>query len=298
MRRLFGAALLGLVCVGAGFNAYAAGPRPAADADSGVGQQIAERLLGKPLFLRGFWASDDLRFDADGLPVTSVQTLPFTESGIDVRSVHQDGRTLVIEGQRMALVFMPNDEIRRVAAKTDQYTGAVRLEIQADASGDYSKALDNIFASDLAALTPLLPPYWQDYAARHFPGATPAAQPVSLTAGGTEQAVHVGGEVKPPTVLRTYNPAFTELATAQKFNGDVKLYLWFDSDGTVSHVSVAKPAGLGLDEAAVAAVEKYKFLPATRGGDAVTVDLYLNVSFASLAPANGIDSLAGGWMRN
>ena len=285
MKRLVGAAMAGLLCMAIGGTANAAGADTANSS-----QMAAEKLIGKALFLRGFWASDDLKFDADGLPVTPVQTLPFTESGIDVRSVHQDGSTLIIEGQRMALVFMPNDEIRRVAARTDQYTGAIRLEVQADASGDFGRALDNIFASDLGALTPSLPPYWQSYAAQHFPGAVPVAQPVSLTTNAAQQALHVGGEVQPPTVLRTSNPAFTELATAQKFNGDVKLYLWFDSDGTVSHVSVAKPAGLGLDEAAVAAVQKYKFLPATKGGDAVTVDLYLNVSFAMLAPTNDLQS--------
>lgn len=280
MKRIFGAALVGLVCLGALGEARAASP----DTSNG-GQAIAERLIGKPLFLRGFWASDDLKFNVDGQPATPVQTLPFTESGIDVRSVRVDGQSLVIEGQRMALVFLPDEQMRRVAARTDQYTGSIHLEIQGDGTGDYSKALESIFASDLADLTPSLPPYWQTYAAKHFtsPGVeAPMRQDVSLSTGG-DRPMHVGGDVAPPTLLRTYNPTFTELATAQKFNGDVKLYLWFNSDGTVSHVSVAKPAGLGLDEAAVAAVKKYQFVPATRGGDAVTVDLYLNVSFQSLA---------------
>ena len=47
-------------------------------------------------------------------------------------------------------------------------------------------------------------------------------------------------------------------------------------------LSVAKPAGLGLDEAAIAAVEKYQFEPATQNGSAVTVDLFLDVSFKTL----------------
>ena len=285
--------------MGIGWQAYAAGPRPAGDSAS-PSQAIAEKLIGKPLFLRGFWAADSLKFNADGQPEISTQTLPFTESGIDVRSVHRDGDKLIIEGQRMALVFMPNDQIRRVAAKTGQYNGDVRVEIDGDATGDYTRALDAIFASDLGALTPSLPPYWQDYAVRHFPGTRTDLQ--ASDAGGkgtgTGKPLHVGGEVQPPTVLSTYNPAFTELATAQNFTGDVRLYLWFDSDGTVSHVSVAKPAGLGLDEAAVAAVKKYKFIPATRGGDSVTVDLYLDVSFATLRPASGGVPIAGGWMRN
>jgi TonB family protein len=97
-----------------------------------------------------------------------------------------------------------------------------------------------------------------------------------------KSAMHVGGSVKPPTLVHTYNPTFTDLANAQKFTGNVKLYLWFDSDGKVSHVSVAKPAGLGLDEAAIAAVEQYQFQPATQNGSAVTVDLYLDVSFKTL----------------
>lgn len=290
--------MVGLVCMGFGMEAYAAGPRPVGDTVSGIGQAVADKLIGKPLFLRGFWAADSLKFNAEGVPEVPAQTLPFTESGIDVRSVHQDGSKLVIEGQRMALVFLPDDQIRRVAAKTEQYSGAVRVEIEGDGTGDYSKALDAIFASDLGALTPSLPPYWQNYAATHFPHAKPEVQSVSLTARGTDKALHVGGEVKPPTVLSTSNPSFTELATAQNFTGDVRLYLWFDSDGTVSHVSVAKPAGLGLDEAAVAAVQKYKFLPATRGGDSVTVDLYLDVSFATLAPAPNEHAVAGGWLRN
>ena len=279
MKKILGLALL-LVCSGASFDVHAATPDT-----SSSGQAIAERLIGKPLFLRGFWASDDLKFNADGQPATPVQTLPFTESGIDVRSVHVEGQSLIIEGQRMALVFLPDEQMRRVAARTEQYTGAIRLEIQGDGTGDYGKALESIFASDLADLTPSLPPYWQTYAAKHFTGTegTAVRQDVSESIASTERPMHVGGDIAPPTLLRTVNPIFTELATAQKFNGNVKLYLWFNSDGTVSHVSVAKPAGLGLDEAAVAAVKKYQFVPATRGGDAVTVDLYLNVSFQSLA---------------
>lgn len=280
MTRIFGTALVGLVCLG--MVGEARGARPDT---SNTGQVVAERLIGKALFLRGFWASDDLKFNADGKPETPVQTLPFTESGIDVRSVRMEGQSLVIEGQRMALVFLPDDQMRRVAAKTERYTGAVHLEIQGDGTGDYSKALETIFASDLSDLTPSLPAYWQSYAAKHFMPAgavAPVRQDVSASVGG-ERPMHVGGDVAPPTLLRTVNPNFTELATAQKFDGDVKLYLWFNSDGTVSHVSVAKPAGLGLDEAAVAAVKKYQFVPATRDGDAVTVDLFLDVSFKSLA---------------
>ncbi len=260
------------------------------------GQAIAERLIGKQLFLRGFWANDNLKFNAQGqIESATAETVPFTESGIDVRSVRVNGNSLMIEGQRMALEFLPNDEIRRVPAKTDVEPGAISMEIEGDGSGNFDKALDAVFAKDLATLAPSLPSYWQAYALLHFLPMTSgdsarlekesfvreSAAPVSF-APSEKSAMHVGGSVKPPTLVHTSNPTFTDLANAQKFTGNVKLYLWFDSDGKVSHVSVAKPAGLGLDEAAIAAVEQYQFQPATQNGSAVTVDLYLDVSFKTL----------------
>ena len=282
------------VVVGSLFLAVAAAAF-AADTQAN-GQNIAERLIGKQLFLRGFWASETLKFNSQGQIQSSANTVPFTEAGIDVRSVRINGNSLIIEGQRMALEFLPDDEVRRVPAKTEQDPGAVTLEIQADATGSYDQALKAIFANDLASLAPSLPTYWQAYAMQHFlpvssapvlekesytlpsPADENAAQP---SATG-ERAMHDGGSVKPPTLLYASNPTFTDLANAQKFSGSVKLYLWFDSDGKVSHVSIARPAGLGLDEAAIAAVEQYQFQPATRNGAPVTVDLYLDVSFKTL----------------
>ena len=258
------------------------------------GQAIAERLIGKQLFLRGFWASENLKFNSQGQLQSSADTVPFTEAGIDVRAVRFNGDSMIIEGQRMALEFLPNDEIRRVPAKTEQDPGAITVEVQADSTGSYDHALNAIFASDLASLAPSLPSYWQAYAMQHFLPVSPAPtlqkesytkpEPADdNTAPPSEQPVmHVGGPVKPPTLIRAYNPAFTDLANAQQFSGSVKLYLWFDADGKVSHVSIARPAGLGLDEAAIAAVEQYQFQPATKDGAPVTVDLYLDVSFKTL----------------
>jgi TonB family protein len=289
MRRLY-AAVLGVVFMAGAAGAWGADVQP-------NGQGIAERLIGKQLFLRGFWAKDSLKFDAQGRIESASETVPFTEAGIDVRSVRLDGRTLVISGQRMALEFLPDDEIRRIPAKTEQAPGEISLEIQGDGSGNFDKALNAVFANDLASLTPSLPVYWQAYAMQHFLPVMAAkaddsarVEPAKLEKesyspdGETREkaAVHVGGSVKPPTLLHTYNPTFTDLANAQKFSGNVKLYLWFDADGKVSHVSVAKPAGLGLDEAAIAAVQQYQFEPATKNGNAVTVDLYLDVSFKTL----------------
>lgn len=283
------------LCAAVVGSLFLAGAVAAMGADTQTnGQAIAERLIGKQLFLRGFWAKDNLKFNAQGQIEAPAETVSFTEAGVDVHSVRVNGNSLVIEGQRMALEFLPNDEIRRVPAKTELDPGVISMEIEGDGSGNFDKALDAVFVKDLAALAPSLPSYWQAYAMTHFLRVTPESprlEKESYTkessaavefAPSEKSAVHVGGSVKPPTLVHTYNPTFTDLANAQKFTGNVKLYLWFDSDGKVSHVSVARPAGLGLDEAAIAAVEQYQFQPATQNGNAVTVDLYLDVSFKTL----------------
>jgi periplasmic protein TonB len=52
-----------------------------------------------------------------------------------------------------------------------------------------------------------------------------------------------------------------------------------DKNGNPSDVKVVRGIGHGLDEKAVEAVRQYKFKPATKDGDPVMVDLYINVNF-------------------
>ena len=51
------------------------------------------------------------------------------------------------------------------------------------------------------------------------------------------------------------------------------------TDGLPTHIEIVRPVGLGLDEMAAAAVSGYKFSPATRDGQPVKVDLYVEVNF-------------------
>jgi TonB family protein len=303
IRRLWGVTAVIFLLAGATWE-------PSANGQS-TQQEIAARLIGQPLYLRGLWAGDDLKFTADGQPETATATVSFTEAGIDVHSVALKPGSLVIEGQRAALEFVSTDTIQRVPAKAKGYSGKVRLEIESDASGDYGKALAAIFTSDLTTLASSLPSYWQSYAKGHFcelklaeqdkekkdekasadagslnatarPPCLQAESDASAAAPaavGGGKAKHVGGPVKPPKVLRTSDPSFTPLARAKRYSGVVEVYLIVEKDGSVSHVSVVKPAGLGLDEAAVAAVEKYQFMPATVDGNPVAVDLYIDVNF-------------------
>jgi len=56
--------------------------------------------------------------------------------------------------------------------------------------------------------------------------------------------------------------------------------LWVGSDGKISHLSVLRPLGLGMDEDALAAVEHYTFEPAKENGKPVAFELNIEVNFA------------------
>jgi protein TonB len=96
------------------------------------------------------------------------------------------------------------------------------------------------------------------------------------TGGGP---MHIGGSIKPPSVIYQVEPEFSEEARKAKFSGNVQVYLWVDEQGNPSHVRVIRGVGMGLDEKAVEAVRQYKFKPAMQNGKPVKVDLYIDVNF-------------------
>lgn len=252
---------------------------------------IKARLVGQPLYLRGSWVGNDLRFDADGQPEKKYPGGSFTEAGIDVSQVSLARGKLRITGQRMGLIF-EDLAPKRVKLSAKRYTGEINIEVQTPVDGDFGKAITEIFAPDLASMVPAMPFYWQHYASSHLVATdaqsksseptTENANPTNPTPAGDIAPSRVGGEVKKPVVTHQTEPYFSNAAKVLKYSGIVEVYLWVLPDGTTSHLTIVKPAGLGLDEQAVRAVSEYKFKPATKDGKPVTVDLYVDVNFQIL----------------
>jgi len=238
-------------------------------------------LQGKALFLRGSWAQNKLKFDGDGKPEKDYGVLPFTESGFEERSVSIKDHTLKIEGKRTGLRFDPKGGMSR------SDLGNMTIEIKGDAGTDFNRAVNQIFLPNLAALVPSLPSYWQTYATQHFWGnpTDGAGKAISAEVPDPSQAgelLHIGGAITKPTILSAPTPTYSEAARAAEFSGNVEVYLWVGVDGLPSHLRLVRPAGLGLDEEAIAAVLQYRFAPATKDGKPVKVDLYIDVNFQKL----------------
>jgi TonB family protein len=256
---------------------------------------IKARLIGQPLYLRGFWMDEHLEFNVDGQPVNKYRVGTFTEAAIDVHKVKLSHGLLRVEGQRVGLEFasagLESTEVapKRVQLNGHKYSGSIDIEIQAQPDGDFSTALDAIFAPDLASLVPAMPSYWRTYAQKHFldegdkdDAKQQAPSPRDSSAAKNDQLFRIGPGVTKPVALHQESPQFSDAARVLKYSGMVVVYLWVMADGTPSHLSIVKPAGLGLDEQALLAVSHYKFKPATKDGKPITVDLYVDVNFQIL----------------
>lgn len=95
-------------------------------------------------------------------------------------------------------------------------------------------------------------------------------------------AYRIGGGVSQPTVIFKVEPEYSEEARKAKFQGTVILFVVVDEHGNPRDLRVIRPLGLGLDQKAIEAVEKWKFRPGTKDGKAVPVQATIEVNFRLL----------------
>lgn len=102
--------------------------------------------------------------------------------------------------------------------------------------------------------------------------------------GGTPQApsdepMEIVGEVKAPVGVTLPPPEYPEMARRARVEGVVRLKAVIDEHGRVTDVVVTGSVPL-LDDAAVAAVKRWRYRPATLNGEPIRVYLNVGVTFA------------------
>jgi TonB family protein len=88
--------------------------------------------------------------------------------------------------------------------------------------------------------------------------------------------------VTAPSLLFKVEPEYSEEARRAKYQGVVLLYVEVDPSGRATDIRVQRSLGLGLDEKAIEAVKKWKFLPGKKDGKAVAVAATIEVNFRLL----------------
>jgi TonB family protein len=241
--------------------------------------ELKTRLVGKPLYLRGFWREDSLHFDSHGQLIGTSGLLSFTLCGVEVDSVRLASDGLVLKGKRIGVEFKRNIPKRVVLKMRDRHHSSdelIQIRIDPPADGDFSHALGTIFADDLPDLVPVLPPYWQRFARENL---SPNSPPATGIPSSSSPQKRIGGGITPPIVVKAAEPQFSQAARNLQFSGKVLVNLWVGEDGKPSHLAVIRPAGLGLDEQALYAVQQYVFNPAKESSKPVLVELNIEVGF-------------------
>ncbi len=100
--------------------------------------------------------------------------------------------------------------------------------------------------------------------------------------GGGGGVYSVGNGTTPPSVITKVDPEYSEEARKAKYSGSVMLSIVVNTDGKAEQISVVKSLGMGLDEKAIEAVQKWRFKPGTNKGVPVKVRAQIEVNFRLL----------------
>ena len=89
----------------------------------------------------------------------------------------------------------------------------------------------------------------------------------------------IGKGMAAPTVLSKIEPQYTDEARAARFQGTVVLQIVVGTDGLVHDVHLLRGLGLGLDENAIEAVNRWRFKPGAKDGQPVKVLATIEVQY-------------------
>ncbi|HEV2699066.1 MAG TPA: energy transducer TonB, partial [Terriglobales bacterium] len=88
-----------------------------------------------------------------------------------------------------------------------------------------------------------------------------------------------GNGVSAPRATYDPNPEYSDEARRAKYQGTVVLSLIVDASGHAKDIHVARSLGMGLDEKAMEAVQKWQFAPGVKDGHAVATQVNIEVNF-------------------
>ena len=122
------------------------------------------------------------------------------------------------------------------------------------------------------------------------PAAPKMFYPPGAPGGGPLASMPAGSNGNPfgisqPAVIHKVDPEYSEEARKAQYSGTVLLSVIVDTQGNPRDIRVIRKLGMGLDEKAVEAVQKWKFRPAMKGATPVNVRATVEVNFKLYGPA-------------
>ncbi len=82
-----------------------------------------------------------------------------------------------------------------------------------------------------------------------------------------------------PQAIQKFSPEYSEEARAAELEGTVLIVAVIATDGTARDLHLIRSLGLGLDEKALEAVQRWRFAPGTLDGRPVSLPATIDVDF-------------------
>ena len=278
------AMVLGLALGVVGESAGQVGSGAAAAPDTDKVRVEAEMLVGKALFLRGFYMANDLRFDVGGRVVGAPKTGEWTLAAVNVLKVQQRPGEIDLDGVRAAIRYNAEQHQFERHALIDEKMKIVVAET--DAKG-FEAAVEAIFAVGIdLPLQRSMPDYWQHYfnPALEWPADQLNGVTIYPSYGVPGSMQGAAKDVIPAKAEHKVEVKFTSFAEHDRVRGALQVRMVVDAEGVPRRISIAQPLGYGLEERAVEAMAKWRFAPATLEGKPVATVMVVAQDFEYVAP--------------
>jgi TonB family protein len=276
MRPGLGMRVLAVMALGAGmaFGQVAAPGAVSVDKE----MELAETMVGKALFLRGFYLANDLSYDSEGRVAGAPKAGDWTVAAVNVVKVERRGEgEIELDGVRVAIRYnADNHEFQRHPMNDEKMRMIVKDP------GD-AKRLEKAFAAMFAVgidpgLQRAMPDYWRHYfdPSLAWPMDGLTGQTIYPMYGTADQ----GKGVTAPKVEHDVQPKYESFAQRDKVQGAVQMRLVVDANGVPQRIAVSRPLGYGLDASAVEAVKKWRFAAGMKDGNVVATGVLVEQQFS------------------
>lgn len=252
-----------------------------ADDRKEIERHLKKEYQGKTVILRNFYSGKRLRYDSAGKLLEGGAPGPWTLYGrIKIKKIKLRQDRLEIKGERFFLAYKEKE--KNFKAIGDQ---KVKIEVgmQSDSMNEHSlrQAMTKIFLSGGDRLADVVPSYWKSFFLRDKEQLRLVLRPGQARTTEKEQEMfRIDGEkVSAPECLYCPSAEYSEEARKAEYQGTVRLSFIVGETGHAREIRIRKPVGMGLDDALVHAVQYWRFKPAERFGNPVSVYMAVEVTF-------------------
>jgi TonB family protein len=257
-----------------------------ADEAKDLQELLKHKLLNHVVKIRNSYGDDHLSYDSQGNLLGSAQQDCPNATQLKVGKVEIKKNVLVLRGPRVVEGY---DLMRGTHTQFQEQSVEVQIDIELGPAQINEQSVADVLKK-VFLTTADIPKDNNDYSkalrvpvlkVRAVPSNTAAKdQAQSGEASQSQSAEDIGRrDVTPPVAVYSPDPEYPAEGQKKKRQGDVILWAVIDEQGKVAQVKVSRCIGAGLDEAAVQAVSQWRFKPARRNGQPVSVQINIDVNF-------------------